>query len=57
MKEANITSINTYKKGLNDLIRYGVVSQTTIKDTFWINPEFFFKGSRTGKYPDKILKY
>lgn len=55
MEELDISSINTYKKSIDELTRYGVIHITTIKDTYWINPEFFFKGSRIDKYPNKII--
>lgn len=55
MKE-NHTSINTYKKALEDLIRYAIISQTVVQGVYWFNPDFFFRGDRIKKYP-KNLKY
>lgn len=52
MKETS-TTINTYKKAIDSLERYGFLSSTSVKDTYWINPEFFFRGDRKNKYPDK----
>lgn len=52
----NYTSINTYKKALEDLIRYAIISQTVVQGVYWFNPDFFFRGDRIKKYP-KSLKY
>ena len=52
----NHTSINTYKKALEDLIRYAIISQTVVQGVYWFNPDFFFRGDRIKKYP-KNLKY
>lgn len=54
MKEMNISSMNTYKDALNELIRYGHLTETITKGVYWINPEFFFKGNRITKYPKNI---
>lgn len=52
----NHTSINTYKKALEDLIRYAIISQTVVQGVYWFNPDFFFRGDRIKKYP-KNLKH
>lgn len=54
MKETD-TSLNTYKKGLENLIRYGFLQGTVVRDTYWFNPEFFFKGDRKSKYPKNVI--
>lgn len=54
MKETS-TTINTYKKAIDNLERYGFLNSTSVKDTYWINPEFFFRGDRKNKYPDKCV--
>lgn len=51
----NHTSLNTYKKALDELIRYALLAFTVVKDVYWINPDFFFKGNRIEKYPDNIV--
>lgn len=56
MEECSV-SRNTYKKALEQLIRYGMLVPTGIyNDTYWINPRYFFKGSRVNKYPTKIQR-
>jgi len=50
----NETSLNTYKKALEELIRYSFLAFTIVKDVYWINPDFFFKGDRVSKYPKNI---
>ena len=49
----NRTSVNTYKKAVEELAKYAFIAYTVIKDVYWINPDFFFKGDRLKKYPDK----
>lgn len=54
MHECSI-SLNTYKKALEELIRYALFAYTIKRDVYWINPEFFFKGDRVKKYPKCVL--
>lgn len=56
MKKMGITSVNTYKSALRGLSDAGYVTKhTSIKDVLWINPHYFFKGSRLNKYPRSIV--
>lgn len=55
--EETSTSKNTLVKAINELHRYCIINPTIIKDVYWINPDFFFKGSRVNKYPDKVKEY
>lgn len=57
MKEGGITSVNTYKKGISDLVKEKFIALSLRKNVFWINPEYFFCGNRMAKYPDNILNY
>ena len=52
----NSTSLNTYKKAVDELVRYGMLAFTVVKDVYWINPDFLFKGDRISKYPKNIQK-
>ena len=55
MKENNISSINTYKEALKYLIRYAIIAPVYgVEGVYWINPRYFFAGSRVNKYPDKV---
>lgn len=54
MKEHDVTSMNTYRAAIDELIRYGQVTPTRIKDVYWINPDFIFKGDRIKKYPKNV---
>lgn len=56
MTKHRITSVNTYKKGLNELGEKGIISPSSAypKDVFWINPNFFFNGNRLIAYPDNM---
>ena len=51
MEVATVTR-QTYAKGVNDLIRYGVMCESAKKGVFFINPRLFFIGSRPNKWPD-----
>ena len=55
LKELNISK-NTYSAAIKDLIKDSVISQSPVKDVYWVNPLFFFNGSRAKLYPEKILK-
>lgn len=56
MEECSV-SLNTYKKSIKEMIRYGLIVPMGLYDnTYWINPDFFFKGSRVNKYPDKVQR-
>lgn len=55
MKQMGIKSVNTYKeaiKGLSD--NSYIYPHYSLRDVYWINPHFFFKGSRITKYPDAV---
>ena len=52
----NTTSLNTFKKALDELIRYALLAYTVVKEVYWINPDFFFKGDRVSKYPKNVKK-
>lgn len=55
MEENSITSINTYKKAVNELVRYCVIYPMLGKrNVYWINPRLMFNGNRITKYPDNI---
>lgn len=57
MHENEIKSVDTYKAALSDLIRNCYITPTSVHGVYWINPDFFFKGDRIGKYKDKIVLY
>ena len=51
-------SLNTFKKGMNDLVRYGMLyPMVGLKDCYWVNPRYMFNGSRVGKYPQNVVQY
>lgn len=54
MNEAEIGSLNTYKKCLKELVTNLIITPTLCNNVFWINPVFFFNGSRINKYSNKI---
>lgn len=54
MEECDISSTTTYQNTIKDLQKFGVICPTVVKDVYWINPLFFFNGSRIEKYPTKV---
>lgn len=56
MKEGGVSSINTYKSALKELIRTGYLLGSVIKDVYWINPKYFFNGNRVNKFTDNIVR-
>lgn len=54
--EENNLSLNTYKKALNELCLNAILNKVVNNDYYWINPNFFFFGSRVNKYPDRVIE-
>jgi hypothetical protein len=55
MDKAKIKSYTTYRKAVDEIITYGIVTPTMYTDTYWINPAVFFCGSRVNKYPNNVV--
>lgn len=55
MEQMGIKAKNTYKAAINGLCE-GLYIQPhhKLKDVYWINPHFFFKGSRILKYKNNL---
>jgi hypothetical protein len=51
--ELNV-SYNTLKGAITDLIKEVIIVESAIKGVYWINPLFFFNGSRLDKYKQYI---
>ena len=55
MKMNGIKSSHTFLRALEELSLLNYVQlHGFIKDVIWINPLFFYKGSRIKKFPDKL---
>lgn len=55
MSGYGIRSVNTYKDAVRDLAERGFIyPHVSIRDVYWINPHYFFKGDRATKYKDKV---
>lgn len=56
MGKHKISSINTYKKGVEGLVDaqyiYPVFGE---KNVFWVNPRYIYRGSRINMYSDRLL--
>ena len=56
MELYGIRSINTYKDAVKDLSdKLFIYPHASIRDTYWINPHYFFKGNRQSKYPNNLI--
>jgi hypothetical protein len=56
MEMYGIKSINTYKDAVRDLSeKLLIYPHASLKDVYWINPHYFFKGSRQTKYPNNLV--
>lgn len=53
-KKVEKGSLNTYKRAIEELIRYGYITLTIYKGVYWVNPGIMFAGNRINKYPDKV---
>lgn len=56
MKQMEIKSLNTYKAAVDGLCENVYIQKhNKLKEVYWINPHFFFKGSRILKYKHNLL--
>jgi hypothetical protein len=55
MERMRIKSVNTYKDAIRGLCEgLFIYPHSSLKDVYWINPAYFFRGSRLSKYPSKV---
>lgn len=54
MEESSVSSLNTYRGAVKELIKFGFLNKTIVSDTYWLNPMYFFHGSRIKAFPDNI---
>jgi hypothetical protein len=55
MGKYGISSANTYKDAVKNLAENGFIYPVVgVKDVYWINPHYFFKGDRANKYKDNV---
>ena len=54
-KKTGKGSLNTYKRAVEELIRYGYLTPTIYKYTYWINPSQLFAGNRINKYEKRVV--
>jgi len=58
MIENDISSLNTYKSGVSDLKKYAIIQSVEgYKNIFWINPRYFFAGSRVSTFKKYVIPY
>lgn len=56
MSERGIKSYNTFKDAVRDLVGNNFLQPTIYQGVYWINPIFFFNGSRVNKYPKNVVR-
>lgn len=54
MKESGVSSVNTYKGALVELIKTGYLLGSVVKNTYWINPDKFFNGNRVSVFSKNV---
>jgi len=54
MEELEISSTTTVTNALAELGRVSFITPTVVKDIYWINPMFIFRGDRVKKYSKTI---
>lgn len=58
MKDRGIGSINTFKKALTELLKKNIICAIVgCRGYYWINPKFFFMGSRINAFPKNVVEY
>lgn len=56
MDENDVSSVNTYKGAVRELLLGGYLYLSVIKDVYWINPHYFFHGNRVNIFPQNIVR-
>jgi hypothetical protein len=56
MEECGIKAYNTYRDAVRELHGKSFIQPTTVGGVYFINPHFFFNGSRIAKFPDKVVR-
>lgn len=55
MESNSIRSVNTFKEAVKALAdQLYIYPHASLKDVYWINPNYFFKGDRIRKYPNNV---
>jgi len=54
MRENGLKSDWSYRKGLGELVRMMIICPTVVRGVYWINPRYFFAGSRVKKYSGRV---
>ena len=57
MNENNVKSIKTVYGALKELEDNKIIAKSNLKDVYFINPMYFYLGSRVNNYPDNIKIY
>ena len=57
MKECAVLSDKTIRNAITELINKNIIAKTKTKGLYYINPSYFFCGSRINQFPDKIVVY
>ena len=56
IEQAGISE-RTFERCIKELMHFKLIKHYTGKrNTYWVNPSFFYAGNRLKKYPDNIIK-
>jgi hypothetical protein len=56
MEESKVSSYNTYKSALDELLGANYLSPMYKQGYYWINPHFLFNGNRPTIFPKNVIK-
>lgn len=56
MAECDVRSYNTYKTAVRELCIKNFLGTTVLNHVYWINPHFFFNGSRIAAFPGNVVR-
>lgn len=57
MSENKVKSIKTVNAALTELIKNKIIAKSNIKDIYFFNPVYLYRGSRQKNYPDNVEVY
>ena len=53
----DIASVSTVRKAIQGLIRADIIAKTDVRNVYFINANYFFRGSRIRKWPEYSRPY
>lgn len=57
MKEFDIASVKTVRTAIKGLINAGIIAKTDVRNVYFVNANYLFRGSRIRKWPEHSRPY